>query len=47
MDEQTEFYYTIYPHVVNTLKAEGIDSRWADIIASQMMQESDWKSLVF
>ena len=42
MDEQTESYYTIYPHVVNTLKAEGIDSRWADIVASQMMQESDW-----
>ena len=42
MDEQTKFYYTKYQHEVNSLKAEGINTGWTPIVASQMMMEASW-----
>ena len=42
MDELTEFYYALYPHVYENMQKEGIDPRWASIVTPQMMIESNW-----
>lgn len=42
MDEQTKFYYTMYPYIVDAMKKEGIDTAWASITTPHAMIESDW-----
>ena len=42
MDEQTQFYYSIYPSVIKALKAEKVPIEWDPIVASQMMIETSW-----
>lgn len=42
MDEQTAFYNTLYPFVVQVMKEEGINPGWAPITTSQAMIETSW-----
>ena len=42
MDELTQYYYSIYPGLVSAMEAEGIDPRWAGIVAPQVMIETSW-----
>lgn len=42
MDELTQYYYSIYPGLVSAMETEGIDPRWAGIVAPQVMIETSW-----
>lgn len=42
MDELTQYYYSIYPGLVSAMEAEGIDPRWAGVVAPQVMIETSW-----